>query len=64
MFEGLLKDKQRIVPTMKEVNDASVFTLPNFLNMNYCKFIRFGEQSISQVIGQSTPNYYIKSLMH
>jgi hypothetical protein len=49
---------------MVEINDKSTFTVPNFMNWHYCKFIRFGEKSVSQVIGASKPNYYVTSLMH
>lgn len=49
---------------MKVINEKSTFTVPNFMNWNYCKFIRFGEHSVAQVIGASQPNYYITSLMH
>ena len=34
------------------------------MNWHHCKFIRFGENSIAQVIGASEPNYYTTSLMH
>ena len=49
---------------MKEINDKSNFTVPNFMNWHYCRFVRFGEKSISHVIGMSKPNYYITSLLH
>ena len=52
------------IPSMKEINDKSNFTVPNFMNWHYCRFVRFGEKSISHVIGMSKPNYYITSLLH
>lgn len=50
---------------MKEINAKSVFTLPNYMNRHYCRFIRFGERSVSQVIGGlRSKQYYVTSLMH
>ena len=66
LFDEMLSSKNQTgkVPTMKEINDRSNFTVPNFMNWHYCRFIRFGENSISHVIGKSKPNYYITSLLH
>lgn len=49
---------------MKYVNDVSNFTVPNFLNWHYCKFIRFGEKTLSFVMSNNNPNYYATSLLH
>jgi len=59
----LRENTTKQIPSMREVNALSNFTVPNFLNWHHCRFIRFGENSISHVIGQSK-NYYVTSLMH
>lgn len=66
LFDELLSEKNVTgeIPPMKTINDLSTFTLPNFMNWHYCRFVRFGEKSISHVIGLSKPNYYITSLLH
>ena len=55
------------MPTMKEINDSSNFTVPNFLNWHYCKYVRFGEKSVSKVMSRQATNhthYFVTSLMH
>lgn len=64
LFDELFKGESDRVPSMKEINEKSNFTVPNFMNWHHCKFIRFGEQSVAQVIGASHPNYYVTSLLH
>ena len=55
---------------MKSINDMSTFTVPNFMNRNYCSFIKFGVNPISHVMGMGKPlqagepNYYVNSLLH
>ena len=36
--------------SMQETNAGEVLSLPNFLNYQHCKFIKFGEKSISTVV--------------
>lgn len=64
LFDELLADGNETMPSMKHINDRSNFTVPNFLNWHHCKFIKFGEQSISHVIGMTSQNYYVTSLLH
>mmetsp|Transcript_22811 Transcript_22811/g.28250 ORF Transcript_22811/g.28250 Transcript_22811/m.28250 type:complete len:193 (-) Transcript_22811:450-1028(-) len=65
LFDDYLAPENTRMPTMKEINDKSNFTVPNFLNRHYCRYIRFGEKSVSRVISKkSTKHYYVNSLMH
>ena len=64
LFNDYLAEGNDKVPSMKEINDKQVFQVPKFMNWQHCRFIRYGEQSISQVLGMSQPNYYVTSLMH
>ena len=43
-FNEYIKTKN--VLNMKDVNAAEILILPNFLNWQHCKFIKFGEKSI------------------
>ena len=47
-----------------EVNDKEIFFFPNFLNMNNCKFIKYGYFSINSVLENSKPSYYAQSVIH
>ena len=64
LFDKLLASENNTVPTMKEINESSNFAVPNFMNWHYCRFVRFGQNSISHVIGMTQPNFYVTSLLH
>ena len=34
------------------------------MNWHYCRFVRFGQNSISHVLGMTQPNFYVTSLLH
>ena len=34
------------------------------MNRHHCRFVRFGEKSVSHVIGGQSKHYYVTSLMH
>ena len=52
------------IPEMKEINKKEYIFLPNLLNNEVCKYIRFGEHSISQVLTTGQPNYFATSMLH
>ena len=50
--------KQNHILNVAQANDKEVFYLPNLLNLNNCKFIRYGHYSIYEVLANSKPHYY------
>ena len=67
LFDNYLSgadEGERVVPSMKTINNLANFTLPNFMNWQYCRYIRFGEKSISKVLGDRSKHLYVTSLMH
>ena len=49
---------------MAQTNAREYFTLPTFANPQSCRYIRFGEKAISQVLSESKPNYFTTSVLH
>lgn len=47
--------------TMANINLAERLLLPNFLNGQHCKFIKFGEKSMSNIL---STNYFATSMLH
>ena len=47
LFDQLFDKGCETMPTVKEVNALTVYAVPNWLNYNYCRYIRFGEKSLS-----------------
>ena len=38
--------------------------MPNMLNKNYCKFIKYGVHNIGNVLAKSDTVYYCESIIH
>ena len=67
LFDEYLSPGNDRMPTMTEINDKSNFTVPNFLNWHYCRYVQFGQHSVSKVMEKqatNTKHYYVTSLMH
>ena len=41
------------VPTVKEINNREHFYLPAFMNPHHCKYIRFGERDLAEILTET-----------
>lgn len=63
LFDTYFGNNQTRMPEVAEVNAAESFSLPNWLNIHRCKFIRFGEKKISSVLADE-PKYVAESVYY
>eukprot|EP00347_Sterkiella_histriomuscorum_P012381 403368796 len=63
IFNEYFKSNKKNFLTVEEGNIQEIFYMPNYLNMNYCKFIKFGHRTIGKVLATSKPHYYTKSVI-
>ena len=69
VFDRYFESNCQHMPYLQEVNAQERFCVPNFANMQRCKYIRFGEKTISQILtasddDDSSPNYFTNSVVH
>lgn len=61
LFNEYFNSKQ--IMTAQEANHKEAFYYPNMMNKNACKFIKYGQNSIYQVLAFSKPHYYTQSVL-
>ena len=64
LFDEFMASDLEQVPSMKSINRKVNFLLPKLVNRQHSRFIRFGEKSVSDVIGGSNKHYYLTSFLH
>ena len=48
----------------KNINEIERFFLPNALNKNRCNYIKFGENSIGNILAAKGAKDYAESMLH
>ena len=64
VFNEYFKTNQEKIMSVTEANNKEIFCFPNLLNKKHCKFIKYGNLNINEVLENSKPSYYAQSVIH
>lgn len=64
LFDSYFASGMKEFDSCKNINEAERFFLPNMFNKNRCNYIKYGENSIGNILTAKGSSDYAESMLH